>query len=85
MAVSWLFVPLTGGSVLVPMVCHLFSNLTLATFLPQFAESDRWHYWLVFVVIEAAVAVGLLLATRGRLGQPAPDVRTRAHTVVAAR
>jgi hypothetical protein len=58
----------TGGSVLVPMVCHLFSNLTLATALPLVAEPDRWRYWLVLVVIEVAVAVGLLVATRGRLG-----------------
>jgi membrane protease YdiL (CAAX protease family) len=59
----------TGGSVLVPMVCHLFSNLTMATVLPLFAEADRGRYWLTFTVVEAAVGLGILLATRGQLGR----------------
>jgi hypothetical protein len=63
----------TGGSVLVVMICHLFANLTMATILPLVAEPDRGRYWLVVVLLEAAVAVGLLLATRGRLGLPVSD------------
>jgi hypothetical protein len=58
----------TGGSVFVPMICHLFSNLTLATVLPLVAASDRGLYWLTFALIEAAVGLGIVLATRGRLG-----------------
>ena len=62
----------TGGSLLIPMICHLFSNLTLATVLPLLAEADRGLYWLVFSVMEVTVGLGILLATRGRLGrQPA--------------
>jgi uncharacterized protein len=72
----WLY-DRTGGSVLVPMVGHLFSNLTLATVFLLVAEPDRWHYWLVFVVLEVVVAVGILLATRGRLGLPAAGVPDR--------
>jgi hypothetical protein len=59
----------TGGSLLIPMICHLFSNLTMATVLPLLAETDRGLYWLVFSVVEAAVGLGILLATRGRLGR----------------
>jgi hypothetical protein len=59
----------TGGSLLIPMICHLFSNLTLATVLPLIAEADRGLYWIVFSVIEAAVGLSILLATRGRLGR----------------
>ena len=72
----WLY-DRTGGSVLVPMVCHLFSNLTMATVLPFIAEPDRWSYWLVFVVVEVMVAVGLLVATRGRLGLRSADLPDR--------
>ena len=59
----------TGGSVLLPMICHLFSNLTMATVLPLIADADRGRYWLTFTVIEVAVGLGILLATRGRLGR----------------
>ena len=69
---SWLY-DRTGGCVLLPMVCHLSSNLTLATVFLTVTEPDRWRYWLVFVVIEVAVAVGILLATRGRFGRPARE------------
>jgi membrane protease YdiL (CAAX protease family) len=55
-------------SVLLPMLCHLFSNLTLASFMPLVAEPDRRAYWLIFVMVELSVALGLVLATRGRLG-----------------
>ena len=48
------------------MICHLFSNLTMATVLPLIAEADRGRYRLTFTVIEVAVGLGLLLATRGR-------------------
>jgi membrane protease YdiL (CAAX protease family) len=63
------------GSVLLPMICHLFSNLALPTFMPLIAESDQRSYWFVFAMVELSVAVGLLLATRGRLGSP-PGERT---------
>jgi hypothetical protein len=63
----------TGGSVLIPMICHLFSNLTLATVRPLIAESDLELYWLVFDLIAAAVGLGILLGTRGRLGSTWPS------------
>lgn len=62
----------TGRSVLVPMICHLFSNLTMATVLRLVSESDRGLYWLIFDLIEAAVGLGIVLATRGRLGSTWP-------------
>jgi CAAX protease family protein len=56
----------TGGSVLLPVICHLFSNLTMATVLPLVSEPGL--YWLAFTVVEVAVGLGIVLATRGRLG-----------------
>jgi hypothetical protein len=76
----------TGGSLLIPMICHLFSNLTLATVLPLLAEADRGLYWLVFSVIEAAVGLGIVLATRGRLGRrPGPRARRGAWRICGVR
>ncbi|WP_369133303.1 CPBP family intramembrane glutamic endopeptidase [Modestobacter sp. I12A-02662] len=66
---TWLY-DRTGGSVPVPMLGHLFSNLTMATVISLVAEPDRGLYWLVLVLVELAVAVGILLAARGRLVQP---------------
>lgn len=67
----WLYYR-TGGSILLPLICHLFSNLTWRTFMPLIAEPDQRSYWLVFVVVEVCVALGLVLATRGRLGWSGP-------------
>ncbi|WP_222263692.1 CPBP family intramembrane glutamic endopeptidase [Modestobacter marinus] len=71
---SWLY-DRTGGSVLVPMTCHLFANLSMASVLPLVDEPDRGLYWLVLVLVEVAVAGGLLLTTRGRTARRGPTTR----------
>jgi hypothetical protein len=59
----------TNGSVLIPMICHLFSNLMFATIFPIFSGADQERYWVLMIVAEAVIAVGIVVATRGGLGQ----------------
>jgi putative copper export protein len=64
--------------VLIAMVGHLFSNLMTATVKPLFSPAYQRTYWLLVVAVECVVALGLLIATRGRLGlrptnERAPD------------
>jgi hypothetical protein len=50
------------------MIAHLFSNLMTATMRPLFSPADEDRYWLIMNAIEFLVAIGVLIATRGRLG-----------------
>jgi uncharacterized protein len=75
---TWLY-NAAGASVLIAMVAHLFSNVMTATFRPLFSPADQGRHWLIMAVVLALVALGLLIATRGRLGlkptnEPARDV-----------
>jgi hypothetical protein len=56
------------GSVLIAMVGHLFSNVMTATVKPLFSPVYQGRYWLLVVAVECLIALGLLIATRGRLG-----------------
>lgn len=64
---TWLY-NRTKGSVLIPMICHLFSNLMLATMSPLFSGTDQGQYWMLMIVAESVIALGIVLATRGDLG-----------------
>jgi hypothetical protein len=64
---TWLYNS-AGGSVLIAMVAHLFSNVMTATMRPLFSPADQERYWLIMVAAECLSALGLLIATRGRLG-----------------
>jgi hypothetical protein len=66
--------------VLIAMIAHLFSNLLTATVKPLFSTADQERYWLIMVAVECLTALGILIATQGRLGlQPtnerAPNVQ----------
>jgi hypothetical protein len=50
------------------MVAHLFSNVLTATVKPLFSPADQERYWLIMIAVEVFVTLGLLIATRGRLG-----------------
>jgi hypothetical protein len=54
--------------VLIAMIAHLFSNVMTATLKPLFSPADQQRYWLIMIAVESLVALGLLIATRGRLG-----------------
>jgi hypothetical protein len=64
---AWLYNS-AGGSVLIAMIAHLFSNIMTATMKPLFSPADQERYWLIMIAVEFLVALGLLIATRGRLG-----------------
>jgi uncharacterized protein len=64
---TWLY-NRTGGSVLIPMLCHLASNVALAALRPLFGSADQGRYWLLYTAALSAIALGLVLATRGTLG-----------------
>jgi hypothetical protein len=64
---TWLYNS-AGGSVLIAMIAHLFSNVMTATVKPLFSPADQERYWLIMIAVEFLVALGLLIATRGRLG-----------------
>jgi hypothetical protein len=64
---TWLY-NRTGSSVLLPMICHLSSNVALATLLPLFGSADQGPYWALYTAALSAIALGLVLATRGTLG-----------------
>ncbi len=66
---TWLY-NRTHGSVLIPMVCHLCSNVLLATLYPLFSGADQGHYWLLMVLVACVIVSGLVIGTRGRLGLP---------------
>jgi hypothetical protein len=58
----------TKGSVLIAMIGHLFSNVVFATLSPLFTGADQGQYAVLFVIAATAVALGIVVATRGRLG-----------------
>jgi hypothetical protein len=64
---TWLYNG-AGASVLIAMIAHLFSNIMTATVKPLFSPADQERYWLIMIAVELLVALGLLIATRGRLG-----------------
>lgn len=64
---TWLY-NRTGGSVLIPMICHLFSNLLFSIMYPLFAGADQERYWILLVVAESIIAVGIVILTRGKMG-----------------
>jgi hypothetical protein len=64
---TWLYNG-AGASVLMAMIAHLFSNLMTATMRPLFSPADEARYWLIMNTVEFLVAMGVLIATRGRLG-----------------
>jgi hypothetical protein len=54
--------------VLIAMVAYLFSNVMTATVKLLFGPADQERYYLIMIAIELLIAIGLLIATRGRLG-----------------
>ena len=64
---TWLYNQ-ANGSVLIAMICHLFSNLLFATMYPLFSGADQGRYWMLLVIAECVIAIGLVIATRGMLG-----------------
>jgi uncharacterized protein len=64
---TWLYNG-SGASVLIAMVAHLFSNVLTATVKPVFSPADQERYYLIMIAVELLIAIGLLIATRGRLG-----------------
>ena len=64
---TWLY-NRTDGSVLIVMVAHLFSNVLWATMNPLFSSADQQQYWLLLVIAASAIALGIVMATRGKLG-----------------
>ncbi len=65
--VTWIY-NRTGGSVLLPMICHLFSNIMMASIAPMFDSADLAGYWIVYTVVASLMALGIVIATRGTLG-----------------
>jgi hypothetical protein len=64
---TWLY-NRTDGSILIPMIGHLFSNVLFATLAPLFGEAEQDRYHILLTVAECAMALGLVILTRGRLG-----------------
>jgi uncharacterized protein len=69
---TWLYNG-AGVSVLIVMIAHLFSNVMTATMKPLFSPADQERYWLIMVAVECLTALGVLIATRGRLGLKPPN------------
>ena len=68
--ISWLY-NRTHGSVLIVMLLHLCSNVAFRTLYPLFGGSDQERYWILETALACAITLGILVATRGRLGQEA--------------
>jgi uncharacterized protein len=64
---TWLYNG-SGASVLIVMIAHLFSNVMTATMKPLFSPVDQERYMLIMIAVEFLIAIGMLIATRGRLG-----------------
>jgi hypothetical protein len=64
---TWLY-NRTNGSVLIAMVCHLFSNVLLATLYPLFSGAEQRQYWMLMVIAECVIVSGIVIGTRGMLG-----------------
>jgi hypothetical protein len=71
---TWLYNG-AGASVLIAMIAHLFSNVMTATVKPLFSPPDQERYWLILDAVVLLVALGVLIATRGRLGLRPPNER----------
>ena len=65
---TWLY-NRTDGSMLIPMVCHLFSNVLLATMYPLFSGADQGQYWMLMVIAECVIMSGIVIGTSGILGR----------------
>ncbi len=63
----------TGGSVLLVMIAHLFSNLAFAMAMPMLTSPDRDLYHQFITALLWVVVLGILVATRGRLEMREPD------------
>jgi uncharacterized protein len=64
---TWLYNG-SGASVLIAMIAHFFSNVMTATVKPLFSPTDQESYWLIMIAVEVFIALGMLIATKGRLG-----------------
>ena len=62
---TWLYT--RTGSLLIPMLAHLFSNLTMAFSRVLVAESQLDRYWLDRDARRGGGGRGILVATKGRL------------------
>jgi hypothetical protein len=62
------------------IIAHLFSNVMAATMKPLFNPADQERYWLILVVVECLTALGVIIATRGRLGLKPPNERGAARS-----
>ncbi|GAA5124631.1 hypothetical protein GCM10023339_46440 [Alloalcanivorax gelatiniphagus] len=69
---TWLY-NATGGSLLIPMLCHLTSNAALALVRDNLDKGDHQAYWAVYTVAISLVALCVLVGTRGRLGFAAEE------------
>jgi uncharacterized protein len=78
---TWLYNG-SGASVLIAMIAHLFSNVMTATMKPLFSPVDQERYWLIMIAVELVIAIGLLIATRGRLGLKPPNERAATSSSV---
>jgi uncharacterized protein len=75
---TWLYNG-AGASVLIAMIAHLFSNVMTATMKPLFSSAGQERYWVIMTAMEFLVALGLLIATRGRLGLKRTNDRSVAN------
>jgi len=69
-----------GSMTWLAMIAHLFSNVMAATMKPLFNPADQERYWLILVVVECLTALGVIIATRGRLGLKPPNERGAARS-----
>src|SRR5215213_509736 len=76
---TWLYNG-AGASVLMAMIAHLFSNVMTATMRPLFGPADDQRYWVIMNAIEFLVALGVVIATRGRLGLKPTNDRAVANS-----
>jgi uncharacterized protein len=76
---TWLYNG-AGASVLMAMIAHLFSNVMTATMRPLFSPADDQRYWVIMNAIEFLVALGVVIATRGRLGLKPTNDRAVANS-----
>jgi CAAX protease family protein len=64
---TWLY-NRTNGSMLIPMICHLSSNVLLAMMYPLFIGADQGQYWMLMVIAECVIVSGIVIGTRSMLG-----------------